>query len=143
MMMATCCTVSFVLKMAVFQVIALCRLAWVYQCFRVITLMMESVQTSETAVNSYQSTWHYNPEDRHLHSHCCESLKSYKVCLPPAAEVFLCHNMETGTEIIHLPVKWVVGPFLGVKLLNRHLMLRLWMWWTVLPLLHSSSWYGA
>jgi hypothetical protein len=28
--------------------------------------MMEAVQTSETLVNSYQSAWCYNPEDRHL-----------------------------------------------------------------------------
>jgi hypothetical protein len=31
-----------------------------------IALMMEAVQTSETLVNSYQSTW-LNPEDSHLH----------------------------------------------------------------------------
>jgi hypothetical protein len=29
-------------------------------------LMMEAVRTSETSVNSYQSTWRYNPEDGHL-----------------------------------------------------------------------------
>jgi hypothetical protein len=28
--------------------------------------MMEVVQTSETLVNSYQSTWRCNPEDSHL-----------------------------------------------------------------------------
>jgi hypothetical protein len=42
-----------------------------------ITLMMEAVRTSETSVNSYQSTRRYNPEDGHLHSHRCENLKSY------------------------------------------------------------------
>jgi hypothetical protein len=31
-----------------------------------VTLMMEAVQTSETSVNSYRSTWCYNPEDSHL-----------------------------------------------------------------------------
>jgi hypothetical protein len=41
-----------------------------------ITLMMEAVQTSETLVNSYQPTWCYNPEDSHLHTQHCESLKS-------------------------------------------------------------------
>jgi hypothetical protein len=40
-------------------------------------LMMEAVQTSETLVNSYQSTRRYNPEDSHLHSHRRENLKSY------------------------------------------------------------------
>jgi hypothetical protein len=29
-------------------------------------LMMEAVQTYETFVNSYQSTWSYNPEVSHL-----------------------------------------------------------------------------
>jgi hypothetical protein len=40
-------------------------------------MMMEAVQTSETPVNSYQSIQCYNPEDSHLHTHLCESLKSY------------------------------------------------------------------
>jgi hypothetical protein len=31
-----------------------------------ITLMMEAARTSETLVNFYQTTWHYNPEDSHL-----------------------------------------------------------------------------
>jgi hypothetical protein len=30
-------------------------------------LMMEAVRTSETLVNSYQSTRGYNPEDSHHH----------------------------------------------------------------------------
>jgi hypothetical protein len=30
-----------------------------------IALMIEAVQTSETLVNSYQSTRRYNPEDSH------------------------------------------------------------------------------
>jgi hypothetical protein len=41
-----------------------------------ISLMMETVQTSETLVNSYQSTRRYNPEDSHLHSHRHGNLKS-------------------------------------------------------------------
>jgi hypothetical protein len=28
-----------------------------------IALMMEAASTSETLVNFYQTTWHYNPED--------------------------------------------------------------------------------
>jgi hypothetical protein len=32
-------------------------------------LMMEALQTSETLVNLYQSTWRYNPEDSHLQIH--------------------------------------------------------------------------
>jgi hypothetical protein len=40
-------------------------------------LMMEASETSETLVNSYQSTWHYNPEDSDLYTHRLENLKSY------------------------------------------------------------------
>jgi hypothetical protein len=43
-------------------------------------LMMEAVQTSETSVNSHQSTRRYNLEDdSHLPSHRRENLKSHKV----------------------------------------------------------------
>jgi hypothetical protein len=42
------------MKMAVFWVVAPRR-----------ALMMEAVQTSETSVNSYQSTGRYDPEDSH------------------------------------------------------------------------------
>jgi hypothetical protein len=42
-----------------------------------IALLMEAARTSETLVNFYQTTWHYNPEDSHLHTHCHENLKSY------------------------------------------------------------------
>jgi hypothetical protein len=45
----------------------------------IITLMLEAVQTSETSVNSYQSTRHYNPEDGHLHTRSRENLKSHKL----------------------------------------------------------------
>jgi hypothetical protein len=57
------------MKMAVFWVVARCRL---------IALMMEAVQTPETSVNSYQSTWRYNPEDSHLQ--ITNILKGYKKC---------------------------------------------------------------
>jgi hypothetical protein len=38
---------------------------------------MEAVRTSDTLVNSYQSTWCYNPEDCHIHIHDHKNLKSY------------------------------------------------------------------
>jgi hypothetical protein len=34
----------------------------------IITPMMEAASTSETSVNFYQTTRHYNPEDSHLHT---------------------------------------------------------------------------
>jgi hypothetical protein len=40
--------------------------------------MMEAARTSETLVNFYQTTRHYNPEDSHLHTHRRENLKFYK-----------------------------------------------------------------
>jgi hypothetical protein len=55
------------MKMAVFWVVA------------TIALMMEAVQTSETSVNSYQSTRRYNPEDSHLRTHRRENFKLYLV----------------------------------------------------------------
>jgi hypothetical protein len=43
----------------------------------IIVLMMEAASTSETLVNFYQTTWHDNPEDSHLHTRRCENLKSH------------------------------------------------------------------
>jgi hypothetical protein len=50
---------------------------WFLACSLLITLMMEAASTSETSVNFYQTTWHNNPEDSHLHIHCHENLKSH------------------------------------------------------------------
>jgi hypothetical protein len=50
---------------------------WVVEPY--ISLMMEAVQTSETLVNSYQSTRRYNPEDSRLRNHRRENLKSYLI----------------------------------------------------------------
>jgi hypothetical protein len=34
----------------------------------IIALMMKAVSTSETSANFFQTAWHYNPEDSHLHT---------------------------------------------------------------------------
>jgi hypothetical protein len=47
--------------------------------FQVITLMMEAASTTETSVNFYQTTWRNIPEDSHLHTCCCENLKSHRL----------------------------------------------------------------
>jgi hypothetical protein len=36
-----------------------------------IVLMMEIVNTSETLVNFYQTTWRNNPEDSHIQMYSC------------------------------------------------------------------------
>jgi hypothetical protein len=38
---------------------------------------MEERMSSEMLANVQQVIWHYIPEDRTLHNHCCENLKSY------------------------------------------------------------------
>jgi hypothetical protein len=53
---------AITMKMAVFWVVAPCGL---------IALMKEAVQTSETLVNSYESTRNYNPKDSHLQTEKC------------------------------------------------------------------------
>jgi hypothetical protein len=40
-------------------------------------LIMEAANTSETSVNFYETAWHNNPEDSHLHPRRRENLKSY------------------------------------------------------------------
>jgi hypothetical protein len=40
--------------------------------------MMEAAIASETSVNFYQTTRHYNPEDSHLHTRRRENLKPYE-----------------------------------------------------------------
>jgi hypothetical protein len=42
--------------------------------------MWNSGKSSETSVDFQQTTWCYIPEDRTLHNHCCENLKSY-ICI--------------------------------------------------------------
>jgi hypothetical protein len=57
--------------MAVCWVVAPCRLyefndvSAVCTTSNLIALIMEAIETSETSVNSYQSTRRYNPEDSH------------------------------------------------------------------------------
>jgi hypothetical protein len=57
----------------------------------VIDLMMEAARTSETLVNFYQTTRHYNPEDSHLYTHRRENLKSYLTVIvePPSTRIYI------------------------------------------------------
>lgn len=56
---------------AVFMVVSPCSLA----------LMMVAASTFETLLNFYQTTQHCNPEDGHLCTCNCESLKFVMNCL--------------------------------------------------------------
>jgi hypothetical protein len=56
------------MKMAVIWVVVQCR----------VIALLEAVQTSETLVNSYQSTWRCDPEDSRLH--ICIDLIRLKKC---------------------------------------------------------------
>jgi hypothetical protein len=40
-------------------------------------LKLEATCSSESSVDFQRTARHYIPEDRPLHNHCCESLKSY------------------------------------------------------------------
>jgi hypothetical protein len=65
-----------------------------------ITLMMEAVQTSETLVNSYQSTRLYNPEDSHLHS---------LLFLPPEFFFLLFSHSAADIYVVHTGIFWEDG----------------------------------
>jgi hypothetical protein len=49
--------------------------------FREIVLMMEEVNTSDTSVSIYQTTWHNISANSHLHTRHRENLKSQQANL--------------------------------------------------------------
>jgi hypothetical protein len=53
------------------------------------TLKMEATCSSETSVDSQRTTLHYIPEDRTLHNHRCENLKSYELQLDQNFRLFI------------------------------------------------------
>jgi hypothetical protein len=72
-----------------FWVVSPCSLVEVYQRFRGPCCLhyqgaLEAARTSETLANFYQTPRRYNPEDSHLHTRCCENLKSYLDLVGPA-----------------------------------------------------------
>jgi hypothetical protein len=69
------------MKLTVFWDVAPCYLVEVYRRFRgkIIALMMEAANTSETSVKFYQTTRRSNPEERHLRTRRRKNLKSYYV----------------------------------------------------------------
>jgi hypothetical protein len=78
-------------------------------------MKMEAVQTSEMLVNSYQCTWHYNPEDSHLHIHHRENLKSYPVCLCVSQHRSLMHVALgiTFVQLFHSDISSIMTTCMG------------------------------
>jgi hypothetical protein len=59
-------------RLAIFAACLLLVSCWGYSY----TLKMETIRSSEASVEFYQTTRHYNSEDRTLYSHRCENVKS-------------------------------------------------------------------
>jgi hypothetical protein len=66
------------MKTTVFWVVAPCSLVEVYRSFGgECSLHYQGVQTSETSVKSYQTTWRTNPKGRHLHTFTLNKCTEY------------------------------------------------------------------
>jgi hypothetical protein len=65
----------------------------------IIALMMEAASTSETSVNSYQTTRN-NPEDSHLHTCRRENLKSHSV---DGTFEMPCQPVSSLLHVFHFP----------------------------------------
>jgi hypothetical protein len=73
-----------------------------------ITLLMEAARKSETLVNFYQTTWHYNPEDSHLSDSWLQDLstdidlqesQTLAMDLTSANVLQLCHSTSYPTSL--------------------------------------------
>jgi hypothetical protein len=79
--------------MAVFWVVAPCSLA--------IALMMEAARTSETLVNFFQTTRHYNPEDSLLRGkESSDSIKHGEFLVPPETLSFSRRTLLLGVSVM-------------------------------------------
>jgi hypothetical protein len=66
-----------------------------------VTLMMEAIHSSETSVLT-RATWHNIQEVGILHSHCRESLKSYKTIINPMQLLLISIYSNMPTSIAHM-----------------------------------------
>jgi hypothetical protein len=57
----------------------LCASLWVSYMTLSSTSKMEEKCSSETSINFQRTTWRYIREDRGVHNHRCDSLKSYHI----------------------------------------------------------------
>jgi hypothetical protein len=86
------------------------------------TLKMEAMCPSETSVDTQRTTRRYIPEDRTIHNHCCENLKSY-------TEFRQFFHSKQRVNLYTLDVLYVGWWGLGFS----------WLWRFVL--LYCDSWY--
>jgi hypothetical protein len=64
---------------------------------------MKAARISETLLNFYQTTWHYNPEDSHLHTHHRENLKSNQgINLGCCAKILTHYTPDEGWKHVGL-----------------------------------------
>jgi hypothetical protein len=65
-------------NMALFWVVVPYVLVEVYQCFEVFAVSIIKAKRQQAPLKQWQTetTWHYNPEDSHLHASCHENPKS-------------------------------------------------------------------
>jgi hypothetical protein len=84
------------------------------------TMKMEAIFSSETSGDFQRTTRRYIPEDRALHNHRCENLKSYTCRSSCKASVILCHvSTWTGMWwyiLLELPItKFIENTFSGSR----------------------------
>jgi hypothetical protein len=82
--------------------------------------MMEAARTSESLVNFYQTTRHYNPEDSHLRTHRRENLKSFLCfCLRLTSFSPLISTYTVAISVVHST--WQeTGEFQALVPVSRH-----------------------
>jgi hypothetical protein len=104
------CNYNFSMKMAVFWVVATCRMVWVYQHFRGLYCLH----------HHGQSTQRYNSQDGHLHSHHRENLKSHNFssCFCMLVKIISYSEWQTQTRNT-----W------GNMYSGKYVDLRMMIWW--------------
>jgi hypothetical protein len=85
------------------------------------TLKMEAVCSSETSVDFQRTTRRYIPQDRTLHNHRCENLKSYTVIfIFTAARILNLTKTEAVPSTSHLHHVFIIS----ILMLSYHHLLR-------------------
>jgi hypothetical protein len=90
------------MKMAAFWDVVTCSLV-------AITMMMETVSSSETSVSIYQTSQCNMPEDSYLHSRLCENRKSHNIChvFTKNAQNFLIEGSRLNCSHFRIQANWM------------------------------------